>query len=288
MPGPMDDTLKQLTELSPQDWVVQGGWSPAPATVIDADIATISGATDKVIRVTGPPHWLLSVDFQAGHNTLAKLPDLLLYNSALFRRHHLLVHSLLVLLHPGADSPRLTGLYERGFPGEPFDVALRYRVVRLWQLPLEQLLAGGLAAVALAPLGDVTEARLPEVINRMKQRLDREASPGAAAKVWEATLLLMGFRYNPALVQALFKGVFDMEASATYMAILRKGEANEARKMLLLQGRSRFGEPPPEAVAALDAQTDVSRLEELALRLLQASSWHDLLGLDGTSHPRHG
>jgi hypothetical protein len=78
MPGHLDDTLKQLTELSPQDWVVRGGWSAAPAKLIDADIATISGATDKVIHVTARPDWLLAVDFQAGHDTVAKLPDVLL------------------------------------------------------------------------------------------------------------------------------------------------------------------------------------------------------------------
>ena len=53
MPGPIDDTLKHLTELSTQDSVVQGGWTAGPATRIDADIATITGATDKVIRVAG-------------------------------------------------------------------------------------------------------------------------------------------------------------------------------------------------------------------------------------------
>ena len=62
MPGHVDDTLKQLTELSPQDWVVQGGWVAAAATLIDADIATITGATDKAIRVAGTPDWLLAVD----------------------------------------------------------------------------------------------------------------------------------------------------------------------------------------------------------------------------------
>ena len=111
MPGAIDDTLKHLTELSPQDWVVQGGWPAAAARLIDADIATITGATDNVIRVAGPPDWLLAVDFQAGHDTAAKLPELLLYNSALFKRHGLLVRSLLVVLHRGADSPQLTGLY---------------------------------------------------------------------------------------------------------------------------------------------------------------------------------
>src|SRR5208282_4154546 len=115
-------TLKHLTELSPQDWVVLGGWPAAAAVVIDADIGTISGATDKAIRVSGPPDWLVAVDFQSGHDTVAKLPDLLLYNSALFRRHGLQVHSLLIVLHRGADSPQLTGWYERGQSGLPFDV----------------------------------------------------------------------------------------------------------------------------------------------------------------------
>src|SRR5579883_2489524 len=40
-----------------------------------------------------------------------------------------------MLLHRGADSLPLTGFHERGFPGEPFDVALRYRVVHVWQVP---------------------------------------------------------------------------------------------------------------------------------------------------------
>ena|ERR1700722_16361689 len=105
MPGPIDDTLKHLTELSPRDWVIQGGWTPGVTKLIDADIGTITGATDKVIRVTGSTDWLLAIDFQAGHDTVAKLPDLLLYNSALFKRHALRVRSLLVLLHRGADSP---------------------------------------------------------------------------------------------------------------------------------------------------------------------------------------
>jgi hypothetical protein len=288
MPGPLDDILKHLTELSPQDWVVQGGWPAAQATVIDADIATISGAADKVIRVAGPPDWLLAVDFQAGHDTLAKLADVLLYNCAFFKRHGLPVRSLLVLLHPGADSPRLSGVYERGFPGEPFDVALRYRVVRLWQVPPEQLLAGGIGPVALAPLGAVTEAQLPGVIDRMKERLDREVAASEAEKLWSAALLLMGMRYEPAMVNNLLQGVFAMKESSTYQAILREGEANEARKMLLLMGRSQFGEPPPEAMAALDALTDVSRLEELGVRLLSASSWQELLGLNGPSRRGRG
>jgi hypothetical protein len=289
MPGPLDDTLKHLTELSPQDWVVQGGWSAAQATVIDADIATISGAADKVIRVAGPPDWLLAVDFQAGHDTLAKLPDLLLYNSALFKRHGLRVRSLLVLLHQGADSRQLTGLYERGFPDEPFDVALRYRILRVWRVSPQTWLAGGLGLVPLAPLGDVRQGELPAVIAQMKQRLGRKVPASLAVELWSAAYILMGLRYEPALVQRLLQGVLTMKESTTYQAIieegmaegLTKGKIEEARKILLLLGRSCFGEPSPEALAALNALTDVQKLEELSVHLLQATSWQQLLRLDG-------
>ena len=289
MPGPIDDTLKHLTELSPEDWVVQGGWPEAPAAIIDADIATIAGATDKVIRVTGSPDWLLAVDFQAGHDTLAKLPDLLLYNSALFRRHGLLVRSLLVLLHRGTDSPQLTGFYERGFPDQPSDVSLRYALVRVWQVPAEKWLSGGLGLVPLAPLGAVEAEELPGVIAQMKKRLGRKVAPAQAADLWSATYILMGLRYEQAVIQKLLQGVVTMKESVTYQAILEEGEAKglalgqieEAKKILVLMGRNRFGEPPAQALAAIAAVSDVKKLEDLSVRLLGAASWQDLLGLNG-------
>ena len=90
-----------------------------------------------------------------------------------------------------------------------------------------------------------------------------------------------------------------MKESTTYQAILEegkaegraigiaKGKAEEARKMLLLQGRDRFGEPSAQIVALLDAVTDLGRLEALAIRLLHVKTWEELLGANGTTrHPR--
>jgi hypothetical protein len=249
----------------------------------------------------------LAVNYQAGHDTLAKLPDLLLYNSALFKRHRLPVRSLLVLLHKGADSAQLTGFYERGFPDEAFDVALRYRVVRVWQVPPEQWLSGGLGVLPLAPLGAVQEADLPLVLAQMKQRLEREVTRSQATELWSAAYILMGLRYERATIQTLLQGVItmspfqkrgqtpcfrgsdpffetgSMKESVTYQAILREGktegETSEARKILLLLGRDQLGEPSADVRAAIDALVDVNRLEELTVRLKHAATWHDLLGL---------
>jgi predicted transposase YdaD len=97
----------------------------------------------------------------------------------------------------------------------------------------------------------------------------------------------MGLRYEQALVERLMQGVHTMEESVTYQAILKKGEAQgeargeakEARRMLILLGRGKLGEPAPEAMTLLDGVTDVQRLEELALRVEHATSWQQLLGL---------
>lgn len=268
---------------------MQGGWPLAPASVIDADIATITGAADKVIRVDGPPDWLLAVDFHSGHDAGQLLPRMLLYNAALGKRHQLRVRSLAVVLHRGADSPQLNGVYERGFPGELADIIFRYRVVRVWEVSAERWLSGGLGMLPLAPLGAVQEAELPAVIAQMKERLDREVPSRQAAELWSATYILMGMRYEQAQIQTLLQGVIAMKESVTYQAILREGkaeglaegQAKEARRILLLQGRSRFGEPTPEVIAAVNALADVNKLEELSVRLLQVSSWQELLGGNG-------
>ena len=79
-----------------------------------------------------------------------------------------------------------------------------------------------------------------------------------------------------------------MKESVTYQAIIEEGEANEARKILLLLGRNRFGEPSTEDMSALNALTDVQKLEEMTVRLLEATSWHELLGMNGPGRRGRG
>jgi predicted transposase YdaD len=182
-------------------------------------------------------------------------------------------------------------LYERGFPDEPFDVALRYRTVRVWQVPAEQWLSGGLGLVPLAPLGIVRPGALPAVIAQVKQRLEPPLPPAKRAALWSATYIMMGLRYERELIQRLLQGVISMKESVTYQAILEegeakgraegeaRGEAKEARKILLLLGSDQFGEPSAKVQAAVDALAEVSRLEELTVRLKHTASWEELLGL---------
>ena len=68
------------------------------------------------------------------------------------------------------------------------------------------------------------KADLPAVVAQMKQRFDREA-PSQAKELWSAAYILMGLRYESAMVQSLLRGVVNMKESSTYQAILEEGEA---------------------------------------------------------------
>src|SRR5438132_11871090 len=102
---PFDPTFKTLVEIAPADWPVLLDQPPAPTEVIDADIATVSGAADKALRVQGDPPYLLHLEFVSGHDAATLPPLLHLRHMLLDYRHGLLVRTAVVLLRPEANSP---------------------------------------------------------------------------------------------------------------------------------------------------------------------------------------
>jgi predicted transposase YdaD len=281
-----DVTLKSLLEDSPEDWPILAGVSERKVEVIDADVATISGAADKVLRLPGPPPWLMHFEFQAGPD--ASLPCRTnVYNAALEARHDLPVSSVVVLLRRQANLSVLTGVYERRTPRAPQPYRIfHYQVIRVWELPVQSLLQGGLGRLALAPVSAVNEADLPGVLREMKQRVARVRDRGRLGRWWTAVYVLMGMRYQDDVVEQLLQGVLGMEESTTYQAIVRKGLAQgraegalqEARKMLLRLGQTHFQTPPStEIQARVTAMQDLEPLEQLLLQVTQVQSWDELL-----------
>jgi hypothetical protein len=72
-----------------------------------------------------------------------------------------------------------------------------------------------------------------------------------------------------------------MRESSGYQLILdegrEEGALREARKLLLRLGRRKFGAPEPAVEAAVQAITDLDRLERMSDRMFDATSWQDLL-----------
>jgi hypothetical protein len=57
----------------------------------------------------------------------------------------------------------------------------------------------------------------------------------------------------------------------------KRGELKGAKKILILQGQARFGRLDKATRARIKSIDDVERLEDLSVRLLNVTSWADLL-----------
>ena len=164
----------------------------AKLEIINADLSTVTAAADRVLLVREDPRWLLHLELVSSRDD-DLLPNLPAYNILLWRRHRVLVQTAVVLLRKSADWPELNGTFQQGFPGRPPHLVFHYQVVRVWEIPPETFLSGGLGILPLAPWGAVTEAELPSVIRRMDERIRREAADDEAGTLWTAADVLMGF-----------------------------------------------------------------------------------------------
>lgn len=195
-----DATIKSLLEQFPADWIAFTGLPAATALeVVDADVSSTTAAADKVIRVTAPEPYIAHIEFQASAD-LELDARMLLYNVLLRGRHKLPVRTVVVLLRPQADAKSVSG--------EINDVAaadsaihFRYRVLRAWQQPSERFLVGGLGTVPLAPIGDVTEAQLPQTFEKVWQRLTGSLDRPSATEAMTATAIIAALRFPDTLIE---------------------------------------------------------------------------------------
>lgn len=285
MSKPYDATTKQLVEAEPQAWLRYLGLTGEAVSVVEADLATVTAEADRVLRVDGPTSYIAHLEFQASYDrTMAE--RMLRYNVLLRYRHGLPVQSVVVLLRGEADGLALTGILRDDTPHPDGFIHFGYRVVRVWQTPVENLLSGGLATLPLAPLASVSADALPPIVRRMEERIRQESpTPAEAGMLWTVAYVLMGLKYPSPVIDQILKGVRDMEESVTYQAIIAKGEARgkaegkaeEARNLILRLGSKRFGAASVSVVQAIAATDSVEQLEQLAERLLEVETWEELL-----------
>jgi hypothetical protein len=98
-------------------------------------------------------------------------------------------------------------------------------IVRVWEKPPEDYLNGGLGVSVLAPLSNVAEERLPEVIRHMEAVVARLAkSPKEAAMVWSTAYWYMGLRYPADLVNRLLANALPLlYQDKTYLGMVAGG-----------------------------------------------------------------
>jgi hypothetical protein len=203
---------------------------------------------------------------------------LLQYHSLLLYRHGLPVESTIVLLRPEADGPELSGRLDLyGVTGDQ-TIAFWFRVMRLWECPVDELLNGGLGILPLAPLANVERSRVSELMRQIDERFERDATPADAGELRAATLLMLGLRYDRDEARQFLPGDVRMRESTTYQAILEEGRLGQARRDVLELGTEKFGPPDTAVIEILDRVDDPDTLGRLLKGVLTTSTWDDLLG----------
>ena len=291
---PFDAATKHLLELDPIGWArLLGAGEQSRAEILDSDLSTVSAAADKVLKLWSPSPWLMHIELQAGYDSEGGWRTLR-YKVLLVCREGLPVQSLVVLLRPEADGPAFSGRLESKdqLTGE-IDLEFRFRVLRVWEMPVETFLNGPLAALPLAPLANVSKTALPRVIREMERRISAETTRAEADSLWTSTLLLMGLKLPPGEARTLLRGMNHMKESSTYQEILAEGVERglergreqgreqgllaHARLAIRRLGARRFGEPNARTIARLEAIKDCDRLDQILDRILDVDSWTSLL-----------
>ncbi len=285
MAKPFDATLNSMIDAGPGDWAAHfarlAGIPPGPGVPLDTDLATTVQA-DKVFRIDGARPSLLHLELVTS-SRLGYPRQLMRYNTLINHQHDLPVETVLVLLRPAAQASDQTGVYRRAGVNGNVIAEFRYHVERVWERPVDFWLNGGVGLAPLALVTDEAEADLGSALSRLQGCL---RDHGTDAKVTKSLLgssyVLCGLRYERERIRNLFQNVsMLMEESTTYQEIIEKGEARGIpkgeRTMLFRLGARRFGPPSPAISAAMNAITDPARLESLADRIFDATSWDDLL-----------
>jgi predicted transposase YdaD len=295
MPKPFDAASKHLIESRPQDWLRLAGFpvpkSDADIRIVDADLSNVmTTAADKLIRVDNPlgasGPYLAHIEFQSSADS-ALDTRVLTYNVLIRRRHALPVWSAVFLLRPQALVPGVTGKVVDQLD-EIARLDFSYHLVRVWELPTQDVLSGGLGILPLAPITAVTESELPPVIEKVRRRLAAEMPVQEGREFLLAMRVLMGLRYQEKLTESLMQSIAEMKDSIEWQKIYRTGKAEGKaegvavgmvegeRAVVIRQATQRFGTPPEAILRRITSIDNAEELSQLALKLLNVSSWDAL------------
>ena len=270
-----DKAFKLLVDLSPSDWALFTGLDKvSKADGMETELPERSRYVDRLIRVSDD-HVEIAVhlEFQAGKSGNRVQLRLLDYSIGVTEKYRLPVHSCVVLLCKPDDSPVLTGEYIYGLPNVLPYLTFRYRVVRLWKLPLETFLISGSSLAAAGVLSDFGNLTAKEVGTLVTACIDSIQDADTLHLVLTIAYNLAGLRFNDGKADIMFGRNLEMlERSSVIQAAIRRGEA----RLLLETAGELFGAPSQDVVDKVK-QAKSKKLVEWAVRLRTAQSWAELV-----------
>ena len=294
-----DSLLKRLVSTFVVDfaaWLL--GTPVQTAQALPSELPGTTAIADQVFQVTlaDGRDILFHLEFQ-GRRSHVPMPQRMLdYMPRLAVRHQLAMENIVLYLGRGAGADD-TGVHEvAGLDGSPV-LAWRYRVVRVWQMRAEELLATGPVA-PLVLIGQTQITTPAETLAAVVARMRRVAEGEHRVQLLAAMVALLPAEEMVKMVENLLQEEDLLEElDLPYLRRMRDKALTEGRaegratgraegraeglrvgeaEMLLRLLRARFGSVPEDAerrVTTADAET----LLRWSERILTASSLEAVL-----------
>jgi hypothetical protein len=168
---------------------------------------------------------------------------------------------LTLVLHPRGNF-RITGTAEFQSQRGLSQWLAKWRVVELWTLPAEELLAAN--DIGLIPWVPLTQFQGPPepVLQQCRERIDQHAAAEERANLLVVTQVLTRLRYNDPQLLTILGGSRIMIESPLIQEIVARSRQEWILKLL----EARFGSVPPDVALYLRAIMDEQKLEDLNIR----------------------
>ena len=248
---------------------------------------------DSLLQVrVGNDEVLVHHEFQTTDSTDTPMPQRMAgYIGRLIERYGLPVYAHVLYLRPNAGR-RDPGYYIQEHPD--YSVVIRYKVLRLSQLPGQAVLDSGavgllpFAPLMRSPTGQAEAAWLEQCV---ATAWDMPLERSVKADVLTGLTLLSGLVYNPQTITAIVSKEYlmDLMRESSFAQHLtqqareegieqgiEQGERKHAIEALLEVVELRFGADAAESLAApIRAIDEVPRLNQLHRTAIQASSFEE-------------
>lgn len=301
MPKSFDATMNSLIDAHLDDWARylanRCGVPMGRVSSIDTDLS-VNLQADRLFRIDGQTPLILHLELES--SSQRNVPRRMLrYNSFTHELTELPVHSILLLLRPEARASDQTGVLSvQGGHGREY-LRFEYSVIRLWEERLSDVLNAGLGLTPLSILTNEASANLPAAFEALESRVRQQSPTLEIVKdLLSSVYILCGLRYEPEQIELLYRNLsMTLEDSTTYQQILKRGEQRgialgeqrgialgeqrgkleSALAITIRLGIKRFGPIPSVIETSLRAITELATLEAIGDRLLDVTSWDELL-----------
>ena len=298
-----DSPLKQLVSAFITDfaaWLLQAEVREAHPLNVELPAETL--AADQVFHVTlaDGRTLVLHIEFQGRTSHQPMEWRMLEYMARLAHTHRLDLWSVVIYVGRGAGTGD-TGHYQVNGPNGTPTLVWQYRVIRLWQMRAEELLAVGRPAL-LALVGQTQiatpETVLPEVVARMRSVPDTEMRgrllAALTALIPEEEIIAMVERLidrEELLMDTPFLRRIRAEGREEGRAEARAEGALTARRRSILDVLAVRFDPPVSVYQQIERQletiTDEAQLAQLLAAAVRAESVADFQAALGSEQRQH-